>query len=116
MHKLDELVIWQKAMVLIEEVYVVVKDFPSNEKFGLTTQIRRWAISIPSNIAEGAWRNSQKEFKQFLAISNGPSYELQTQLLLSNKFDYINKEQLNNLITKTVEVQKMNYSFQMKLN
>jgi four helix bundle protein len=115
MHKLEDLLIWQKAIVLVEEVYVATADFPQEEKYGLISQIRRCAVSIPSNIAEGAGRNSQKEFKQFLAISNGSSYELQTQLILAGKFKYINKKQLNNLITKIVEIQKMNYSFQMKL-
>lgn len=115
MHKLEELIIWQKAMLLVEEVYKIVADFPKEEQYGLISQIRRCVISIPSNIAEGAGRNSQKEFKQFLAISNGSLFELQTQLILANKFNYLNNNQLNNLITKIVEIQKMNYSFQLKL-
>lgn len=115
MHKLEELSIWKKAMVLVEDVYIVTADFPKDEKYGLISQIRRCAVSVPSNIAEGAGRNSKKEFKQFLAIANGSSYELQTQLTLAEKFKYINKEQLNNLITKIVEIQKMSYSFQKKL-
>ena len=71
MHNLKELNIWKKAMVLALEVYKVVSDFPKDEKYGLTSQIKRSAISIPSNIAEGAGRNHDKEFLQFLGIANG---------------------------------------------
>ena len=115
MHKLDDLLIWQKAMNLTEEVYKAVIDFPNDEKFGLSSQIKRSAVSIPSNIAEGAGRNSKNEFKHFLAIANGSSYELQTQLILAEKFNYIKEKQLKNLITLIIEIQKMNYSFQTKL-
>ncbi len=74
-------------MNLTEEVYKAVIDFPNDEKFGLSSQIKRSAVSIPSNIAEGAGRNSKNEFKHFLAIANGSSYELQTQLILAEKFN-----------------------------
>ena len=102
-------------MNLTEEVYKAVIDFPNDEKFGLSSQIKRSAVSIPSNIAEGAGRNSKNEFKHFLAIANGSSYELQTQLILAEKFNYIKEKQLKNLITLIIEIQKMNYSFQTKL-
>ena len=81
MHKIQDLRIWHKAIDLATEVYKATENFPTEEKYGLTSQIRRSAVSVPSNIAEGAGRNSNKQFCQFLGISNGSSYELQTQLI-----------------------------------
>ena len=72
-------------MDLLVAVYALTESFPKNEQFGLTSQIKRAVVSIPSNIAEGAGRNSIKEFLYFLSVANGSSYELQTQLLISNK-------------------------------
>lgn len=116
MHNLKELKIWKKAIDLAVEVYQVTSLFPLEEKYGLTSQIRRAAISISSNIAEGAGRNSEKEFKHFLGIANGSSYELQTQLFISNKLSLINNEDLEKLNQCIDELQKMNYGFQNMLN
>lgn len=116
MHKLEDLQIWQKAMSLTEKVYETLISFPDEEKFGLNSQIKRSAISIPSNIAEGAGRNSTKEFKHFLSIANGSSYELQTQLILAAKFKYIEEKQLKILLNQITEIQKMSYGFQKKLD
>jgi four helix bundle protein len=115
MHNLKELKIWHKAMELTTEVYRLTANFPKEEKYGLTSQIRRAAVSIPSNIAEGAGRNSNKEFVQFLAISNGSSYELQTQLLLSKNFNLI-QEGLTSILDQIDQIQKMNYALQIKLS
>lgn len=76
MHKLDDLIIWKKAIELTKQVYLICLELPQDEKFGLNSQIKRAAISIPSNIAEGAGRNSNKEFVHFLSIANGSSYQL----------------------------------------
>jgi four helix bundle protein len=116
MHNLKELKIWHKAMELTTEVYRLTVDFPREEKYGLTSQIRRAAVSIPSNIAEGAGRNSNKEFIQFLAISNGSSYELQTQLLLSKNFNLIQDAGLIQILDQIDQIQKMNYALQVKLS
>ena len=115
MHNLQELKIWHKAMELTTEVYRLTADFPKEEKYGLTSQIRRAAVSIPSNVAEGAGRNSNKEFIQFLAISKGSSYELQTQLLLARNFNLINTG-LDIILNQINQIQKMNYALQVKLS
>ena len=80
--------------------------------YGLTSQLRRAAVSVPSNISEGAGRNSNNEFKHFLSIANGSCYELQTQIVLSNKLNFISSEECDKLILKIEELQKMNYSLQ----
>jgi len=116
MHNLKELKIWNKAMDLAVNVYKATSVFPSDEKFGLTSQSRRAAVSIPSNIAEGAGRNSKKEFAHFLGIANGSSFELQTQLVISNKLNLIDGDLLNELLNQIDELQKMSYSFQQMLN
>ena len=116
MHNLRELKIWNKAIDLVAEVYKATSNFPSEEKYGLTSQIRKCAVSIPSNIAEGAGRNSDREFVHFLGIANGSSYELQTQLIISNKLTLLSNETLDSLLNQIMEIQKMNYKFQQTLN
>ena len=115
MHNLKELKIWNKAIDLTVDVYKATASFPSEERYGLTSQARRSAVSIPSNIAEGAGRNSPKEFSNFLGIANGSSYELQTQLIISNRLDLVNNDLLDDLLQQIDELQKMNYAFQKKL-
>jgi len=88
-----DLDVWNKSMELVEEIYRITNKYPSEEKFGLVAQIRRAAISIPSNIAEGAARNSKKEFTQFLYIALGSLSELETQLILSERLNYIKGEE-----------------------
>ena len=112
MHNFKELKIWQKALELSVDVYKVTGLFPKEDKFGLISQIKRSAVSIPSNIAEGAGRNSIKEFLYFLSVANGSSYELQTQLLISNKLNFLKDDILENMLIELNEIQKMNYNFQ----
>ena len=100
-----DLIVWQKSMLLVKEIYLQTKNFPKEELYGLTSQIRRCAISIPSNIAEGKGRNTDKEFIRFLQISLGLVYELQTQLELSLQLNYINK--IDNLLNLSIEIEKM---------
>lgn len=107
MHNFKELIIWQEAMNIAHEVFVITRKFPAEEKFGLISQMTRAAISIPSNIAEGAGRASSKEFNHFLNISLGSSFELETQLILSVNFNYITKEEIQLLTEKVAKVQKM---------
>lgn len=84
-----ELIVWQKAIVLVKQVYEVTHSFPDEEKFGLISQIRRSAISIPSNIAEGWGRSSSKSFSQFLFIARGSLFELETQLYIAKELGFI---------------------------
>ena len=106
MHNFQELLIWQKAMNIAEDVY----RFPKAERFGLISQIRRSAVSVPSNIAEGAGRNTDGEFKNFLGIASGSSNELFTQLLLSHRLQLATKENITPILDQLIEVQKINYS------
>lgn len=115
MHKINDSLIWKKSIELAKSVYLLVAELPSEEKFGLKSQIKRSAVSIPSNIAEGAGRNSNKEFKHFMSIANGSSYELQTQLILLDELNLKNKNKIQPVIDLCIEIQKMNYSFQKKL-
>ncbi len=115
MHKIEELKIWKKSIKLTELVYEITLALPSNEKYGLISQIKRSSVSIPSNIAEGAGRNSIKEFKHFLSIANGSAYELQTQLILTTVLNLIPKDKIQPVLDLITEVQKMNYSFQKSL-
>lgn len=106
MHNLKELKIWNKAIDIAVDVYKVTSSFPVDERFGLTSQSRRAAVSIPSNIAEGAGRNSAKEFSHFLGIANGSSYELQTQLVISNKLALLDDSAMEELLKQIDELQK----------
>src|SRR5690606_24506956 len=115
MHKIENLIVWEKAIQITKEVYLLCSKIPADEKFGLISQIKRSSISIPSNIAEGAGRNSNKEFKHFLSIANGSVYELQTQLILLIDLNIVKKEKVQPIIDTCIEIQKMNYSFQRKL-
>lgn len=115
-HNLKELKIWQKAIDLAVEVYSSTSEFPSEEKYGLTSQIRRSAVSVPSNISEGAGRNSNKEFVQFLGISHGSSYELETQLIIAHRLKLLSDNTSTELLNKISEVQKMNYRLRESLN
>ena len=97
-------------MEITEEVYLLSSLFPKEEKYGLTSQIRRSAISIASNIAEGAGRNTKGEFKNFLGMASGSSNELHTQLILSYRLKLVKKEQVKHIVNNVKEVQKMNYA------
>lgn len=116
MHKFEDLVLWKKSMDLVEEIYKVTSTFPDSEKFNLTSQMRRCAVSIPSNIAEGCGRNSTKELLNFLSISNGSSSELLTQTILSQRLNLININVSEELKNRINEIQKMNYMLRKKLS
>ena len=107
LHDHKELIAWQKAIELVEEVYKMTQTFPKEEMFGIISQMRRCSISIPSNIAEGHSRNSSGEFKQFLGIAKGSSAELETQLIIAQKLGYITNAKLGEVNSLLVDVRKL---------
>jgi four helix bundle protein len=113
-HNIKELIIWQKAFKVSVEAYLVTKEFQKNETYDLTSQIKKSAVSIPSNIAEGFGRKSPNELKNFLSIANGSSNELITQLLIAQELGLANPEKIQMLEEKIIEVQKMIRAFQNK--
>lgn len=115
MESFRELLVWQKSMDLAQEIYSIVKFFPNEEIYSLTSQVRRCVVSIPSNIAEGYGRQSLLEYIRFLRISRGSLNELQTQLELAFRFNYINENNLQNLMDKTNEIGRMLNSLISKL-
>ncbi|NBL65847.1 four helix bundle protein [Flavobacterium sp. NST-5] len=116
MHNFEKLKIWQKAMDIAVEVYQVSSLLPNDEKFNLIHQIKKCAVSIPSNIAEGSGRNHNKEFIQFLGIANGSTFELITQLILAKRLKLASEEIVQPIINQLVEVSNMNFAFQKTLN
>lgn len=116
MNNYRELIVWQKSMLLAERVYQRTASFPVEEKFGLTSQIRRSVVSVGSNIAEGAGRNSNKEFRNFLGIANGSLNELMTQLELANRFNFLDSINLDEIQKICNEIQKMIYTLIKKFS
>ena len=116
MHRYKDLTVWQKAMELVVEIYKVTEKFPSKERYGLISQMNRCAISIPSTIAEGAGRNTTKDFDHFLAISLGSSFELSTQLVLSNRLGYVPLEVVEKLELELSHIQNMVVKLKKSLN
>ena len=115
MHNYKNLKIWQKSREVVKEVFLATRDFPLEEKYGLVSQIMRCAYSIPSNIAEGSGRGSDKEFIRFLAIALGSAYELETQLILACDVGYLNETTYQKLIDSLQEIQRMIYAFKNNL-
>lgn len=99
---------------MVKMVYQMVEKLPESERLALSSQIKRSAISVPSNIAEGAGRTSNKEFNHFLAISQGSSFELETQLLLACDLNFLEEADLQGILTELKEIQKINRTLQLK--
>lgn len=116
MHNYKNLKIWLEAMDLVTEIYSITSDFPDTEKYGLINQLRRASISIPSNIAEGTSRPSQKEFKHFLHIALGSSFEVTTQIELSYRLNFITEEIRTHLLDVNDLLQRKIQSFLKQLN
>ncbi len=114
-HRYEKLTVWQKSMDLVEEIYLITKKFPSDEKFGLTTQMRRCAVSIPSNIAEGSQRNTNKEFYHFLTIAFGSGAELETQLRIAKRLQFMSESDYEKASSLSTEVMKMLNTFKSKI-
>jgi len=115
MHNFRKLNIWELAIELAEEVYQTTSSIPSSEKYNLISQMCRAVVSIPSNIAEGAGRNTNGEFRQFLGIALGSSYELETQVILSTRLNYICIEDSEKISSKITLLQKKIYKFRQSI-
>ncbi len=101
------MIVWQKSMILVEEIYKLTTNFPKTEIYGLSSQIKRCAVSIPSNIAEGKLRKSKKELIQFLRISYGSGAELETQIEISKRLSFAQEYNYNKVDKLLLEVMKM---------
>ena len=110
------MVVWQKSMALVAEIYKLSKSLPTDETYGLTSQMRRCAVSIPSNIAEGYGRNSTSDYVRFLRIAMGSLYELQTQLEISLDLKYLKADDFKRFYESSREVERMLSSLTRRLN
>ncbi len=110
-----KLQVWSKSMDLARNIYFITKSFPKDEQYGLISQMRRCAVSIPSNIAEGSQRVSDKEFSNFILIARGSLAELETQLILAADLEYLSTETMRNVSSSIDELSRMLHSFYSKL-
>jgi four helix bundle protein len=103
----QDLEVWKLSIALVKEIYLITEKFPKSESYGLTNQIRRAAVSIPSNIAEGQGRNSSKEFRQFLSIALGSVAETETQLIIAKEINFLRNDELEPLLVTVDRIRKM---------
>ena len=111
----QDLIVWQKAMDLVTEIYRITKNFPKEEIYGLTNQMRRAAISIPSNIAEGHARKSRAEYIRFLSIAQGSRAELETQILIAVRLGYLADDESNCAFSLLNEISRMISTIKQRL-
>jgi len=116
MHNFRKLDIWIKSVDLVTEVYRLTDLFPTKEKFGISSQMQRAAVSIPSNIAEGSAKSSNKDFARFLEMSIGSSFELETELIIAFNLKYVDSEGYKMMQNRIAEIQKMISGFKSKLD
>jgi four helix bundle protein len=116
MNRYRDLEIWKRSFKMTIDIYNATKTFPKEEIYGLRSQIRRSAVSVPSNIAEGAGRKGNNEFLQFLSIAYGSLCELETQVLIAKELNYMNVEIAENLETEIGQIQKMTYALMKKFS
>ena len=102
-----DLIVWQKSMVFVTQIYKITKTFPKEENYGLISQIRRCAVSIPSNIAEGYGRQSTNDYLRFLKISIGSLYETQTQLEIALNLEYLSSDEFKRVYELSREIERM---------
>lgn len=114
-HRFKELEIWKQSRQFCSQIYSVTNSFPEAEKFGLTNQLRRASVSIPSNIAEGSSRSSNKDFCRFLEIAIGSAYETETQILIASDLNFIREEDRESLCSSLEIIIKMLLKFKSTL-
>jgi four helix bundle protein len=113
-HNFHDLKVWQASIDFVERIYQITSELPSEEKFGLISQIRRAAISIPSNIAEGSGRGSDKDFARFLAIALSSSYEVETHLVIIRRLGLMSESVIEEMTKSLSEIQKMAFTLHRK--
>lgn len=106
-HSYRDLIVWQKAMALVTDNYRVTQSFPNNEMYGLTSQLRRAAVSVPSNVAEGQGRSSDREFALFISHALGSLMEVETQILIAQDLGYIEKQRSEHLLQQSAEIGRL---------
>lgn len=116
MKSYKDLIVWQKSMDLVEEIYKISSFLPNEEKFGLSLQIKRAAVSIPSNIAEGFERNTTKDYIKFLSIAKASRAEVETQLLICQRLDFVNEEITEKAFDLCDEIKRMLTSMLKNMN
>lgn len=107
MESYRDLIVWQKSVDLVTLVYLLTSKFPDEEKYGLTSQIKRSSVSISSNIAEGYGRNYTKDYARFLQMARGSLFEMQTQLQIAVNLDFIKEKDLEEILSLSNEIEKM---------
>jgi len=115
MKSFRDLIVWQKSVDFVTEIYSTTKEFPDEEKYGLSSQIRRASVSIPSNVAEGFGRKSDGDFARFLSIAIGSSYEVQTQIEIAQNIGFMSNETRIKLLDMLEEVERMLKSLKSKV-
>ena len=115
MHNYKNLHIWQEGINLARKIYEVTANFPANEKYGIVSQMTRAAVSIPSNIAEGAGRNSNKDFANFLSIAIGSIFELHTQIAICEQIGFINEETTKQLEQQIYTLQQQITTYKQRI-
>ena len=115
MQDYQKLTVWQRAVELAVDVYSVIRTFPSDEKYALSSQMKRAVTSIAINIAEGCGRDSQKELANFVHIAQGSASELECELIIAQRLDFLNKNTAEEILVKVLEVKRMLWSFERKL-
>lgn len=111
-HDLD---VWQRSITYVTQIYHITNKFPASELYGLTNQVRRAAVSIPSNISEGAARNTTKDFNHFLAITLGSIAELETQLMISKNLEFLSSNDFDSLLDELIIIRKMTIGLKKSL-
>ena len=107
MHNFRKLIVWQKAVEIVRPIYELTMKFPNEEKYALTSQVKRSCTSVSANIAEGAGRNTNKDFARFLSIAQGSCFELESHLIVAETLEFISKEDLSIMENKIIEIEKM---------
>lgn len=115
MHRYKELEVWKLSMIMVEDIYMMTDKFPFNEQFVMISQIRRAAVSVPSNIAEGAGRRTNTDFRRYASMASGSCNELETQLIISRRLNYLSATDFDKIIIKLSSIQNMLFRLQQAL-